>query len=330
MSAASPAISTTSALTWADHWGHIQARWGYRRNEHLVAPGLYALGRPGPDSPVFVTANYTLSFDALRRSLPGRDGYLLVLDTRGVNVWCAAGKGSFGTEELVARIEAVGLGEVVSHRTLILPQLGATGVSAHEVKRRSGFTVKYGPVRASDLPEYLNTGRATTEMRRVRFDLWDRAVLIPVELVSILPALIVAAAVLYLPAGALGALGIAAAPLAGVVLFPLLLPWLPTPYFSTKGLILGGVTALVFGWAVYAAYPQAAGWFRAAWVLVFVLAMAPVTAYIALNFTGSSTYTSKTGVRTEMFTYVPVMAILLGAGVVLAVALTVYRIVGGS
>ena len=120
---------TASALSWANRWDHILARVGVRRSGHRVEPGLYALGSPDPDSPVLVSANYTLSFDALRSSLPGRDAYILVLDTGGINVWCAAGKGTFGTEELVARIEAVGLAGVVHHRTLILPQLGAPGVS---------------------------------------------------------------------------------------------------------------------------------------------------------------------------------------------------------
>jgi len=171
-----PAIQpTTSVVTLADRWDHLLARWGVRRSGHRIEPGLYALGHPTSASPVFVTANYTLSFDALRSALAGIDGYILVLDTQGINVWCAAGKGTFGTDELVRRIEATALGDVVSHRVLILPQLGAAGVAAHEVKRRSGFKVEYGPVGAADLPEYLKTRRATPEMRQVRFTLRDRA-----------------------------------------------------------------------------------------------------------------------------------------------------------
>src|SRR5512141_1655554 len=147
-----PIKSTTSELTFSNIWDHILARWGIKRMEHRVEPGLYTLGNPTPTSPVFVTANYTLSFDALRSSLKGIDGYILVLDTKGVNVWCAAGKGTFGTDELVRRIEATRLREVVTHRRLILPQLGATGVAAHVVKQRAHFKVEYGPVRSADLP----------------------------------------------------------------------------------------------------------------------------------------------------------------------------------
>jgi uncharacterized membrane protein len=237
---------TDSELTLANHWDHFAARWGVNRSAHRVAPGLYALGSPGPDAPVFVTANYTLSFDALRASLKGIDGYVMVLDTKGINVWCAAGKGTFGIDEVVHRIEATELHDVVSHRVLILPQLGAPGVSAHEVKRRSGFRIEYGPVRAVDLPAYLETHEATPEMRRVRFGLMDRLVLIPVELVHVVLPTLVAAIVLFFVGEWLASAGAIAAVLAGVVLFPLLLPWIPTQAFSSKGFVLGGIVALPF------------------------------------------------------------------------------------
>jgi CO dehydrogenase/acetyl-CoA synthase gamma subunit (corrinoid Fe-S protein) len=143
---------TTSQLNSKNTWDHIQARWGFRRGHHRVTPGLYALGKPAANAPVFVTANYTLSFDALRSALTEMNAYILVLDTQGINVWCAAGKGTFGTAELIKRIEACRLNEVVTTRILILPQLGAPGVAAHEVKRHTGFRVEYGPIRAEDLP----------------------------------------------------------------------------------------------------------------------------------------------------------------------------------
>jgi hypothetical protein len=325
----SPTIRTaTSTITRADRWDHLLARWGYRRNGHRVEPGLYALGNPTPDSPVFVAANYTLSFDALRSALDGIDGYILVLNTYGINVWCAAGKGTFGTDELVRRIEATGLHEVANHRVLILPQLGATGVAAHEVKKRTGFKVEYGPVRAADLPEYLKAGEATPEMRRVHFILRDRAVLIPVDLVGILVPLLIAAVASLLIVGPLAAAGAVAAVLAGVVLFPLLLPWIPTRDFSSKGFVLGGLTALPFALAALLGNADAAWWLRAGGALAYLLALPPVTAFLALNFTGSTTFTSKSGVRREMFTYIPVMAWMFGGGILLIVAVTLIRLLG--
>jgi acetyl-CoA decarbonylase/synthase complex subunit gamma len=99
-----------------------------------------------------------MSYDIVRSSLRERNVWLLVLETYGINVWCAAGKGTFGTGELVRRLQAVRLNEIVSHRQLLLPILAAAGVSAHEVKRRSGFTVDYAAIRASDLPAFLDNG----------------------------------------------------------------------------------------------------------------------------------------------------------------------------
>jgi hypothetical protein len=267
---------------------------------------------------VFVTANYSLSFDALRAALGGGDGYILVLDTKGINVWCAAGKGTFGTDELVHRVEVTGLGDVVEHRVLILPQLGAPGVSAHEVKQRSGFRVEYGPVRAADLPAYLEQGEATPDMRRVEFGLLDRLVLVPVELVHVLLPTLAVAVILYLLDGWLAACGALAAVLAGAALFPILLPWIPTRDFSAKGFILGGLVALPFAAAALTGGADLTWWQRAGKALAYLLAMPPVTAYLALDFTGSTTFTSKSGVRREMAAYIPAMAWTFGLGLLLA------------
>jgi hypothetical protein len=307
--------TTTSQLTKVDLWDHFLARVGYKRGEHRVKPGIYSNGNPTPESPVFVSANYTLSFDALRSALHGINCYILVLDTQGINVWCAAGKGTFGTNEIVTRVLSTRLKEIVTHRRLILPQLAAPGVAAHEVKRLTGFLVEYGPVRASDLPEYLQNHQATPEMRRVRFPIRDRVVLIPVEIVqTILPALLIAL-VLYFIAGWSAALMVIAILIAGTTLFPILLPWIPTTNFSTKGCILGGITALPFAIFVFLQHPNW-NWYRqAAQALGFLLVMSSAISYISLNFTGSSTYTSRSGVQREIFTYIPLMAWSLGLGV---------------
>lgn len=314
---------TTSVITSRDRLDHFLARWSVRRYSHRVEPGLYALGEPGEVSPVFVTANYTLSFDALRSALAGMDAYILVLETNGINVWCAAGKGTFGTDELVGRIEATGLASVVSHRNLILPQLGAAGVSAHEVRDRSGFRVRYGPVRAADLPGYVDTGDATREMRRVRFDIRDRVVLIPVELVHVFLPALAAAVGLFFAGGWLSAGAAVAAVLAGTVVFPVVLPFVPTRDFSSKGFILGFVVALAFVAAFLARHHDAGGWEQLGGSLVYLLAMPPVTAFLALNFTGSTPVASRSGVRREIFRYLPAMAALFGAGIILAIVLAI-------
>ena len=316
-------MTTNSTMTIRNRWDHLLARFGYRRSQHRVEPGLYRLGEPGIDSPVLVSANYTLSFDALRSSLKGIDAFILVLDTDGVNVWCAAGKGTFGTDEIVRRVEESPLDEIVTHRTLILPQLGGPGVSAYEVKQRSGFRVEFGPVRASDLPEYLQTGRTSGEMRRVKFGTAARAILIPVEMVYILLPVLAAIVVLRL-------VGIVehvyndalAGILAGLVVVPLLLPWIPTKDFSSKGFFVGMLLAVPI---IYRQFTDSSvTWWQILGAATGALLItAAIGAFLSLNFTGSTTYTSRTGVRREIFRYIPVIVWSFGVGLVLRIVFAI-------
>lgn len=321
-----PVIATR--LGRSDRLGTVLARLSINRMSFSVRPGLYAVGRPDPSSHVFVTGNYKMSFDLLRRALAGRDGWVLVLDTRGINVWCAAGKGTFGTDELVRRIEAAGLARIVSHRTLILPQLGAPGVAAHEVARRTRFRVVYGPVRAEDLAAFLDAGsKAKPEMRLARFKFKDRIVLTPVELVQII------ANKAFLAALALWGLGLAGvkalsfslpallgATLIGAVVVPALLPWIPGRAFSLKGWLAGFLWTA--GFLVARGLPSTtAGWLSAA---SYLLILPALSAFIAMGFTGSSPITSLSGVVKEMKTAVPLMILAAGLG---AVALIAARVV---
>lgn len=305
-----PVVSTR--LDFADKWGTIKARAGINRMQYSVPPGLYAVGTPDAGSIVLVSANYKLSFDALRKELGGIDAWILVLDTKGVNVWCAAGKGTFGTEELVTRIKAVGLDKVVNHRRLILPQLGAVGVAAHHVKERSGFSVIYGPVRAADIPAFLENGNnAAPEMRRMHFPLIERLKLVPVEATMgskfifiialgflLLSGLSSSGYSLTWPTGIYTLSNVLLGFLAGVLLGPMLLPWLPGRSFALKGVWAG---LLGFAAAYFSNLAGAHPVHIAAWLLL-ITAMA---SFATMNFTGASTYTSLSGVRKEMRVAVP-------------------------
>jgi len=317
---------TTSDLTLVDRLDHLAARLAIRRMRHRIAPGLYKLEDPGPDSPVFVTANYTLSFDALRSSLKGIDGYILVLDTKGINVWCAAGKGTFGTDELLKRIDESKLKDVVNHRKLILPQLGAPGVAAHTIRERSGFRVEYGPVRTSDLPEYLKTRKASPEMRRVRFNFGDRFILTGVEFVQILLPMMVLGILMYLVGGVIFSAAIVVSIFAGRILFPLLLPLIPTPNFSTKGFFLGTIVAMPFMVLKFLEQADLPLWIRLGWAAVLLLSMTAITSFMALNFTGSTVFTSRSGVEREIFRYFPVMTWMAVASLIGLVALNLIQL----
>lgn len=312
----------SAQLTSRDTLGAWKVRWGIKRMNYKIDPGLYAVGYPNEASPVLVTANYKLTFDVLRKELSGLDAWILVLDTKGINVWCAAGKGTFGTEELITRITISKLAQVVAHKTVIVPQLGAPGISAHEVFKYAGFKVVYGPVRAKDVKEFIQSGmKASQEMRTVRFNVIDRLVLTPVELVGTFkPSLNIFGLLFLLNLMGLGPFGstdfyaYAGTVIIGCVLTPVLLPWIPGRAFAWKGWLLGFIWALsvnmINGWPAL----SHVSWLRA---LGYLLILPSISAFFAMNFTGASTYTSLSGVKKEMNIAVPVLGVTIFSGIVL-------------
>ncbi len=324
----------TAAWMLADRWGMIRSRTGAYRMRYTVAPGLYALGEPGRDSDVFVTANYKLSFDMLRRALAGSRAWVLVLDTKSINVWCAAGKGTFGTDELVKRITEARLDAVVSHRRVIVPQLGAVGVSAADVLKRTGFRVSFGPVEARDIPEYIRAGyKKTKAMSTMRFTMLDRLVLTPME---INPALKkfpwVAAGILLIfglqPSGLLfreawfnglpyQLLGLLAV-LTGALVTPVLLPFVPFRSFAVKGWIMGVLS--VFVATRYAGLSRVQDTIL---LIVAYLLFPALSSYIALQFTGSTTFTGMSGVKKELKIGIP---LYIGAASVSLILMVVFKL----
>jgi hypothetical protein len=324
-------IQATTQLSRRDQLGRFLARASNRfRMGYRISPGLYRLGKAAKQSPVLVTANYKLSFDHLRKELGDLDAWILVLDTRGINVWCAAGKGTFGTDELVERLRATELKMWVAHRRLILPQLAAPGVDAALVRERTGFTVSYGPVRAADLPRYTEEGfRAEAAMRTVRFRLVDRLVLTPMELWPaarrILPWLAGVLAFLGLgPSGILFGpaltqglplvLAAGAGLLGGAFLVPALLPWIPFRSFAIKGLTIG---ALMSG-ALLSLAPGLLG--SPLLLAPALLVTAGLSSYLGLMFTGSTTFTNPSGVNRELRVAVPLYLAAAALAVILLVA----------
>jgi hypothetical protein len=306
-----------------DIWSTIKVRWSIGRHDYKVKQGLYAVGNPDENSNVFVTANFKLSFDHLRRGLHGMNAWVLVLDTKGINVWCAAGKGTFGTKELVYRIKAHELDKIVSHKRVIVPQLGATGVSAHEVKNKTGFRVIYGPVRAADILAFVGAGfRASDDMRKVKFPIWERIKLIPVELsygkyyLLAIPALFFILSGLNKDGysvdvawqnGGKAIVNLYSAYIAGCGLTPLLLPWIPFRRFAFKGLLMGWLVSALLLFLNFLGYDIFS-------IIAWFLLNGGIASFLAMNFTGSSTFTSLSGVKKEMKFALPMQITLASLG----------------
>jgi len=299
--------------------GTLRVRSGIVRNTYKVNPGLYCVGTPSSNAPVLVTANYKLSFDTLRANLQGEDAWILVVDTRGINVWCAAGKGTFSANEIALQVGRTALDKIVTHRELILPQLAAAGVARHKLKKKCGFIGTYGPIRAQDLAEYLGHNKQADErMRSVTFTLGERLILTPVEIVLTWKIVFLITFASFIISGIgpngysleavwdRGLLAIGStmtALLAGALVTPLLLPWVPGRQFWFKGALVGFLIGLAYQFQ----FMSEAQIVERTALLLWITA---ASSYLAMNFTGATPYTSLSGVEQEMRKGLPVQCIV--------------------
>jgi len=295
----------------SDRIGEIAARFGYKRMEYAISPGLYALGTPDENSPVLVSANYKLSFDVLRRDSK-INAWVLVIDTKGINVWCAAGKGTFCDAEIIKRIKETKLEKIVKHKTIILPLLSAPGVAAHEIRKHTGFKAVFGPVEAYDIKKFIDNGmKNDAAMKTVEFPAMRRLEVAWLELSVSLDKAFWPFVIFVLVsgiektgynfyAGAYRAFfyggGVLTGIVSGSVIFSLLLPYLPGRYFSFKGGVLGTFTAALVLTAMNAASMPM--YFIK--IPAFLLLSAGVASFAAMNYTGATTFTSISGVKKEI------------------------------
>ncbi|MFH1729346.1 MAG: mercury methylation corrinoid protein HgcA [Pseudomonadota bacterium] len=304
-------LKVKSSWNFCDLWGNIKSRLSNFRNTYMVNPGLYAIGNPNKDSDVFVSANYKLSFDILRKELAGINAWIVVLDTKSINVWCAAGKGTFGTSELISKIKDLHLDKLLSHKKLICPQLGAVGVSAYLVKKETGFKVKFGPVLAKDIKAYIENGyKKTEEMKRINFSFTERLKIVPLELnIALKKSVYIILIVLFffgleskgimfssiieysLPFIILLLISI----FSGSLLTSALLPILPSRSFIIKGYFLGFIITFIS--LIILSISSSLNIF---FIISSLLFFPTVSSYLAFNLTGCTTYTSMSGVKKEL------------------------------
>jgi len=138
-------------------------------------PGLIRIGNPDQNSPVFLTCNFHLTVERVKRALRGIDGYLLIANSKGINVWCAATGGHFSNHHVISILKTSGIEKLVAHRKVTLPQLAASGIEAKTIKNKTGWEIIWGPVYAKDIPRFItNNFQKTLPMREVEFPLPQR------------------------------------------------------------------------------------------------------------------------------------------------------------
>ncbi len=137
--------------------------------------GLLKIGNPDKNSPVFLTSNYHLTVERVKKALKGMDAYLLVANSRGINVWCASAGGHLTNHEVISALKTSGIEEIVENRQVILPQLAATGVEVKIIKEKTGWRIIWGPVYAKDIPAFMkNRMKIGKQKREVKFPLIQR------------------------------------------------------------------------------------------------------------------------------------------------------------
>lgn len=139
-----------------------------------IKPGLYVVGNPTKDSKLLVTANYYWTVNDVYNSLIKQkfDCYLLIIDSNGINVWCAAGGGHFTHTQIIDALRLFDVEEFINHKNLVLPQLAATGVDQKELKKFE-WKPKFGTTYIEDVSSIKeeNSDRKLSDLRKIKFDL---------------------------------------------------------------------------------------------------------------------------------------------------------------
>ncbi len=249
---------------------------------HATRPGLYPIGKPGSDAPVLCTGNFTLTVRRMKDVLAGHDAWLLVANSHGINVWCAASGGHLTHHSVIAALRSSRVADRVAHRTIVLPQLAATGIERARIADATGWKAVWGPARLEDLPGFLERGKVRKRERTIRFPAWER---LEMAVSWAAPMTLIAALALWPLAGAPVAAAAAVAIATTVTTGFAALPWLRIT--GALAWLTNTALALV-GFAVGAGLLAASGHAGAGPLLDLGVASAVSTLVLALDFGGTT------------------------------------------
>jgi NAD-dependent dihydropyrimidine dehydrogenase PreA subunit len=236
-----------------DFFGHLYDVV-FRMLPHRDKTGLMKIGNPRRDSPVLVTGNYTETVRRLRKALKGENVWLLVANSKGINVWCAAGGGHLTHHDVISAVVTSGAEAKIDNHELVLPQLGATGIERQKITEATGWTTIWGPARLEDLPSFLHQGRrATPRQRFMRFPLWER---LEIAVMWVIPMIIIGILLFALLGG--WRVGFAVGVVVCVLVFGIFaaLPWIRVTgqlrwvtfsLFALSGFAFGSMVLWIFG-----------------------------------------------------------------------------------
>jgi acetyl-CoA decarbonylase/synthase complex subunit gamma len=123
-----------------------------------VEPKVYAIGEPTPDSPVFVTTNFSLTYFIVTGEIEnsGISAWLVVPECEGMSVLTAWAAGKFSAASIAKFVKETNLEEQVKTRRIIIPGYVAQ-ISGELEDNLPGWQVLVGPEEASDLESFIKS-----------------------------------------------------------------------------------------------------------------------------------------------------------------------------
>ncbi len=121
-----------------------------------VDPKVYAIGEPRPDSMVFVTTNFSLTYFIVSGEIEnaGVSAWLVVPDCEGMSVLTAWAAGKFSGAKVGKFVKDIKLEEHVTTRELIIPGY-ASPISGDLEESLPGWKITVGPQEAADLGPFV-------------------------------------------------------------------------------------------------------------------------------------------------------------------------------
>lgn len=293
-----------------DYWYAFLSWINMFHTHRSVEPGLYYTGNSYDIStPMLVTANYHLTAFLLWRTLKGRNVRILVIDTKGINVWCSSGKGQFNVEQIMLQLERYSHNDLTDTDELqiILPKLSLSGISLKEASL-AGLKPVIGPIYRQDIPKFLeNKPYKDCAENKYRFNLRDRLFTLPASLIQFGKYMFKGVVPLFIW-HAFFPTGIHWQPIAlGIFigfLFITLFPLIPGRRFGTKGIVLGITLASL-------QYYSSDHIFQFIEQLGYTLAILGLSILFALYYTGNSGASNYSLVKKDIIALLPVSALLI-------------------
>jgi acetyl-CoA decarbonylase/synthase, CODH/ACS complex subunit gamma len=126
-----------------------------------VEPNLHAVGDVTPDSPVYVTTNFSLTYYTVQGEIETSKipSYILAVDTDGTSVLTAYAAGKLEPEKVAELLEKFDVANKVNHKKVVIP--GYVAVISGKLKEKSGWDVVVGPREASGIVSFAKANFAS-------------------------------------------------------------------------------------------------------------------------------------------------------------------------